>query len=183
MARLVYTLGVSLDGYIEDADGSIAFSTPGEDMHRLANEQASKAAAFLFGRRMFELMEPYWTDAARRQDGAPEVEAEFARAYVARPRVVFSDTLESVPEDARLVRSSEARDEVRRLKELPGGHLEIGGAALAASLFDLVDEVGMWISPVTVGGGKRFFPDVRSEFAFAEARPLEGGALYVRYTR
>lgn len=183
MARLVYSLGVSLDGYIEDPDGSIAFSAPGDDMHRLANEQARAAQAFLYGRRMFELMEPFWTDAARRQDELPDVEAEFARAYVETPRIVFSDTLERAPEGTRLVRSADARAEVERLKAQPGGHLEVGGAGLAASLFDLVDEVAMWISPVVVGGGKRFFPEARVELALAEARPLDGGALYVRYTR
>ncbi|HEX8208327.1 MAG TPA: dihydrofolate reductase family protein [Solirubrobacteraceae bacterium] len=182
MARLVYSLGVSLDGYIEDPDGNIA-SVPGEDMHRIANEQAREAQALLYGRRMFELMEPYWTDVAGRQDEVPDVEAEFARAYVETPRIVFSDTLETVPDGVRLVRSADAHDEVERLKERPGGHLDLGGAELAASLFDLVDEVAMWVSPVVVGGGKRFFPEVRAEFTFVEARPLDGGLLYVRYER
>jgi dihydrofolate reductase len=183
VAEVVYSMGVSLDGYVEDADGSIAFSAPGDDMHRLANEQARAAQAFLFGRRMYELMEPHWTDAARRQDELTEVEAEFARAYVETPRIVFSDTLESVPAGTRLVRSADARAEVERLKQQPGGHLELGGPGLAASLFDLVDEVRMWVSPTVVGGGKRFFPPTRADFSLAEARPLDGGALYVRYAR
>lgn len=183
MAKVVYSLGVSLDGYVEDADGRFDFSAPGDDMHLLANEQAREAQAFLYGRRMYELMEPHWTEAAKRQDELPEVEAEFARAYVETPRVVFSDTLESVPAGTRLVRSADARAEVQRLKQQPGGHLELGGPGLAASLFDLVDEVGMWISPVVVGGGKRFFPPIRAAFTLAEARPLDGGAVYVRYAR
>jgi dihydrofolate reductase len=184
MARLVYSMGVSLDGYVEDADGSIGFSAPGDDMHRIANEQAREAQAFLFGRRMFELMEPYWTDAARRQDEVPGIEAEFARAYVETPRIVFSDTLDAAPDGTRLVRRAEARATVEELKARPGGHLEIAGPELAGSLFDLVDEVGMWVSPVVVGAGKPFFPHaVRADLVLAEARQLSGGALYLRYER
>jgi dihydrofolate reductase len=183
MAKLIYSMGVSLDGYIEDPEGSFAFAAPAEDVHRLANEQAREAQAFLFGRRTYELMEGYWTDAAAGRQEIDEVEAEFARAYVATPRIVFSDSLRSVPEGTRLVRRSEAREEVVRLKERPGGHLDIGGAALAASLVDLIDEFRMWIGPTAVGGGKPFFGPGRLDLALAEARTMSGGVLWVRYER
>ena len=139
MGKVLYSMNVSLDGYIEDANGSIDFSAPGEDVHRTANEQARQSAAFLFGRRLYEVMEEPWTTAARRDD-LPEVEAEFARLYVQKPRIVFSDTLESVPEGVRLVRSKDAVAEVTRLKRETDGELDLGGPALASSLVDLIDE-------------------------------------------
>src|SRR5215218_1393165 len=54
---VIYSMGMSLDGYVEDRDGSFAFSAPDDEMHRLANAQARDAAAFLFGRRLYEVME------------------------------------------------------------------------------------------------------------------------------
>ena len=184
MARVVYSLGMSLDGYVEDESGGFEWSAPAEDVHRIANEHAREASAFLFGRRMYEMMEAYWPAAAERGD-TPTVEAEFARAYVETPRVVFSDSLESVSDGARLVRSADARAEVARLKEQPGGHLELGGPTLAASLVDLIDEFRPWVSPVLVGAGKRFFPAPPEQLRLrlVESRTCSGGVLYLRYER
>jgi dihydrofolate reductase len=184
MARLTYSLGVSLDGYVEDESGGFEWSAPRDDVHRIANERAREASAFLMGRRMYEMMETHWPAAAT-QDGLPEVEAEFAQIYVETPRIVFSDSLESVGDAARLVRSGDARAEVERLKQEPGGRLEVGGPALAASLVDLIDEFAMWVCPVIVGGGKPFFPSPPEQLnlRLAENRTCEGGVLYLRYER
>jgi dihydrofolate reductase len=184
MARLVYSLGVSLDGFVEDERGNFDWSAPPEDVHRIANEQARAASAFLYGRRMYELMEAHWPAAAERDD-TPAVEAEFARAYVETPRIVFSDSLESVGEGARLVRSPEARAEVERLKRESEGHLDVGGPGLASSLADLIDEFGMWVAPVVIGRGKRFFPDPPEalRLRLVESRACDRGFLYLRYER
>jgi dihydrofolate reductase len=183
MGTISYSMNVSLDGYVEDASGSFAFSTPSDEMHRLANEHVREAAAFLFGRRLYELMEGYWTAAAARDD-QPEVEAEFARAYVETPRIVFSDTLESVPEGVRLVRSEDAVVEVERLKRETDGRLELGGAGLAASLYDLIDEFRPFVVPAVVGGGKPFFPVGQElKLRLLEQRTFDSGAVYLRYER
>jgi hypothetical protein len=130
MGEVLYSMNVSLDGYIEDPNASIGFSTPDDEVHRLENEQARQASAFLFGRRLYEVMEEPWMAAASRDD-LPDVEAEFARAYVETPRIVFSDTLESVAEGVRLVRSNDAVAEVTRLKQQTKGELDLGGASPA----------------------------------------------------
>ena len=184
MGDVIYSMGMSLDGYVEDAAGGFAFAGPNDEIHRLANEEAREAAAFLYGRRLYEVMDEYWTDAAKRQD-VPEIEAEFAAAYVQTPRVVFSDTLDEVSEGCRLVRSSEAVAEVTRLKQEAEGPLGLGGATLAASLIDLIDEFRIWVSPVAVGGGKPFFPAGRGQLdlRLVEHRAFANGALYLRYRR
>lgn len=181
---VIYSMGMSLDGYVEDSDGSFAFAAPGDEVHQLANEQAREAAAFLYGRRLYEVMEDHWQAAAKRRD-LPRTEAEFAEAYVQTPRIVFSDTLDTVSDGCRLVRSSEAVAEVRRLKQDMHGPLGLGGATLAASLIDLIDEFRIWINPVAVGGGKPFFPLGREQLALrlAEHRAFPSGALYLRYRR
>jgi dihydrofolate reductase len=183
MGKILYSMNVSLDGYVEDPNGSIAFSAPDEDVHRMANEQVRQASALLFGRRLYEVMEEPWTTAANRDD-LPEVEAEFAQAYVKTPRIVFSDTVESVPEGVRLVRSRDAVVEVTRLKQRTEGDLDLGGPSLAASLLDLIDEFRLYVMPVVVGGGKPFFPaGTKLHLRLAEHRAFASGAMYLRYER
>ena len=184
MGKLIYSMHVSLDLYVEDPSGGFGFSAPGDDVHRAANEQAREATAFLFGRRLYEVMEDYWTAAASRDD-LPDVEAEFARVYVETPRIVFSDTLESVAEGVRLIRSGDAVAEVTRLKEETDGHLDLGGPGLAASLLDLIDEFRLVLMPAVVGGGKPFFPagTAELELRLAEHSAFASGAVYLRYER
>lgn len=185
MARLVYAMGTSLDGYVEDPSGSIDWTTPPEDVHRIANENAREASAYLFGRRVYEMMEPYWPDIAADPSGVSEVEAEFAREYVKTPRFVFSDSLRSVGEGATLLPRARARAEAERLKREDDGVLEVAGPTLAGSLIDLIDEFRTWMSPVALGGGKPFFPPGAGQLnlRLAESRPCSGGVLYLRYER
>lgn len=182
MGTLSYTMTMSLDGYVEDATGSIAFSEPDEEVHRFANQQARETAAFLFGRGLYDVMEEYWT-APERADGHP-VEAEFAREYVATPRIVFSDSLESVAPGCRLVRRADAVDEVLRLKQETDGDLAVGGPGLAASLLDLVDEFRPRVVPAVLGRGTPYFPrgaDLR--LRLVEQRTFRCGTVALRYVR
>src|SRR4051794_24228624 len=156
MGTLSYAMSISLDGYIEDVTGGIAFSEPDEEVHRFANQQTRETAALLFGRGLYEVMEEFWT-APERADGG-EVEAEFAREYVATPRIVFSDSLESVAPGCRLVRRADAVDEVVRLKKETDGELSVGGAGLAASLLDLIDGLRPTVGPAFTGRGKPPLP-------------------------
>jgi dihydrofolate reductase len=176
-------MNVSLDGYVEDVNGSIEFTAPAADVFSLATEHVRQASAFLFGRRLYEVMEEPWTAAAQ-QDDLPPLEMEFAQLYLKTPRIVFSDTLESVPDGLRLVRSKDAVAEVRRLKEETKGYLQLGGPGLAASLVDLIDEFRLFVTPVVLGGGKPFFPTgKRLNLRVAEHRALDSGVVYLRYER
>ncbi|WP_156725152.1 dihydrofolate reductase family protein [Streptomyces apocyni] len=183
MGRILYSMTVSLDGYIEDPDGSIDFSAPDDEVHRVHNERARDTSAFLFGRRLYEMMEEPWSTAAR-QEGLPDVEAEFARIYLDTPRIVFSDTLTRVPQGVRLVRRKDAVAEVARLKEQSEGTLDIGGPELAASLLDLIDEFRLFVAPVALGGGKPYFPvGHRLSLRLTEQRSFASGTVYLRYER
>lgn len=182
MGTVNYAMSISLDGYIEDPTGGIAFSEPDEEVHRFANQQARETAAFLFGRGLYDVMEEYWTS-PERADGN-DVEAEFAREYVATPRIVFSDSLESVAPGCRLVRRADAIEEVVRLKKETDGELAVGGAGLAASLLDLIDEFRVTVVPTFSGGGKPYFPlgaDLR--LRLMDQRTFGNGAVYLRYER
>jgi dihydrofolate reductase len=182
MGTLSYSMNVSLDGYIEDPNGSIAFTVPDEDLHRYANQETRDSAAFLFGRGVYDVMEDYWTDPVRADE--TDVEAEFAREYMATPRIVFSDSLTSVAPGCRLVRSADAYDEVVRLKKETDGNLAVAGAGLAASLLDLIDEFRPRVVPAIIGGGKRYVPlgaDLR--LRLVDQRVFGNGTVALRYVR
>jgi dihydrofolate reductase len=182
MGILSYSLNVSLDGYIEDAAGSIGFTDPDEEVHRFANEETRATAALLFGRGVYEVMEDFWT-APERADGAP-VEAEFAKIYAETPRIVFSDSLESVAPGCRLVRRADSIAEMTRLKAGTDGELGVAGAGLAASVLDLIDEFKIRLAPCFVGGGKPYVPlGTNLRLQLLEQRAFRDGTMYLRYGR
>jgi dihydrofolate reductase len=182
MPKLIYSFGVSLDGFIAGPDGGFDWAAPDEELHRFHNEQARELGAHLYGRRLYELMR-FW-ETAGEDPSATEVIREFAEIWKATPKVVFSTTLEQVEGNARLVRD-DAGKEVARLKEEPGKDLAVGGAGLASTLIrrGLVDEYRIFVNPVVVGGGTPFFPslDERIDLELVETRTFGSRVVYVRY--
>jgi dihydrofolate reductase len=134
MGRLIYSMGVSLDGFIAGPGGEIGWSAPDEELHRFHNQQMREVAVQLCGRRLYEEMVPWET--ADRNPAAGEPELEFASIWQALPKIVFSTTLHSVEGNATLVRGDLA-ERVGELKEQPGQDLAVGGAGLAASCIEL----------------------------------------------
>src|SRR5919106_3211539 len=133
MGKVIYSMGVSLDGFIAGPRGEISV-VPDEELHRFHNQQARELGVHLYGRRLYEVMR-YW-ETAEENPSAPEVELEFARIWKDTPKIVFSRTLENVEGNARLVRE-DAAEEVARLKEQPGKDLAVGGAGLASTFMKL----------------------------------------------
>ena len=145
MRKLIYSMGVSLDGFIAGPGGEIDWSAPDEELHRFHNEQTREVGAHLLGRRLYEEM-AYW-ETVEEKPSAPDYELEFARIWKALPKIVFSKTLEKVEGNARLVRDS-AAEEVARLKEQPGKHLAVGGAGLASTFTKLASSTSTGSSSV-----------------------------------
>ncbi len=183
MGKLIYSMGVSLDGFIAGPDGGIDWSAPDEELHRFHNEQARKTGAHLYGRRLYEVMR-YWETAGENLS-APEHELEFARIWKDTPKIVFSKTLETVEGNAGLVRDNVA-EEIVRLKEA-GNELAVGGAGLASTFMrlGLLDEYRLFVSPVVLGGGTPYFPalDGRINLELVETRTSGSSVVYVRYQR
>jgi len=157
-ARVIYSMSVSLDGYINDASGSLDWADIDEEIHGWFNDRARESAAFIYGRRLYETMIPYWPLALDDLDLSP-VEREFAEVFRDVPKVVFSSTLESVEHNSRLVRDDIVAA-LPGLKEEFDGELDVGGATLAAPLVaaNLIDEYRVVVHPVLLGGGTPFFP-------------------------
>jgi dihydrofolate reductase len=183
--KLIYSMGVSLDGFIAGPDGEIDWAAPDEELHRFHNEQAREVGVDLYGRRLYETM-IFW-ETADEKPSTSEVELEFARIWKDTPKIVFSRTLEKVEmSNARLVRDG-AAEEVAKLKEQQGKDLAVGGAGLASTFIKLglVDEYRLFISPVVLGAGTPYFPalDERIELELVETRTFRSRVVYVRYRR
>ena len=184
MRKVIYSMGVSLDGFIAGPNGEIDWSAPDEELHRFHNQQARETGAHLCGRRLYEEM-AYW-ETADQKPSAPAHELEFARLWKDTPKIVFSRTLEEVEGNARLVRDGVA-EEVAKLKEQPGKDLAIGGAGLASTFMKLglIDEYRLFVSPVELGGGTPYFPvlDERINLELVETQTFCSRVFYVRYRR
>jgi dihydrofolate reductase len=182
MAKLIYSMILSLDGYTEDAHGDFSWGAPDEEVHAYVNELASSLGAYLYGRRMYETM-VYWETAHLLPDQSL-LELDWARQWQAAEKIIYSRTL-AAPRSAhtRIEREFDP-DAVRRLKETAAHDIAVAGPGLAAHALraGLVDELQMIISPVIVGGGTRFFPkDVRLDLELLEGRRFGNGVVVLRY--
>jgi dihydrofolate reductase len=184
MRKLIYSMLMSLDGYVESPNGDIGWTAPDDEVHALINDQVRESGGSLYGRRLYENMSAFWPTADARPDASP-VEVDFAEIWRSTPKYVFSDTLDKVEWNSTLIRSRDLESEVRRLKAEPGGVLDVGGATLAASLIrlGLVDEFRLFVHPIVAGGGKPFFPtlDKAVRTRLLETRPFPSGIVYLRY--
>ena len=183
MGRLIYGFNVWVDGYINDAQGSIDWSDPSEELHAYWNDSAREVTLSFYGRRLYDLMSAYWPTADEAPDATPFI-VDFAHAWRDMPKVVFSRTLESVDWNSRLERGDPV-EVVRKLKAETDGTLELAGATLAAPIVQagLVDEYRLVLSPTAVGGGTPFFPTLSSwmSLRLLENRTFPGGTVLLRY--
>ncbi|MDO8484810.1 MAG: dihydrofolate reductase family protein [Candidatus Limnocylindrales bacterium] len=183
MGSLVYSMSVSLDGFVETLNRSLDWVLIDEELHSFFNDQARAMSAFLYGRRMYQLMTDYWPT-AEEDPLATLAMLEFARIWKDKPKIVFSRTLERVAWNSRLVRDNVA-EEVARLKAQPGYDMDIGGPTTASTLMQLglIDEHRLFVHPVILGAGTPFFPalDDRIGLKLLETRTFDSGVVYLRY--
>jgi dihydrofolate reductase len=155
MAKLVFGMNVSLDGYVDhDHQGF----TPDPVLFRHFIEQVRGAAGSVYGRRLYEVMR-YW-DEDRPEWGAAE--RDFAAAWRSQPKWVVSRSLKSVGPNATLV-ADDVEAVIRRLKAQLAGEIDVGGPDLARSLggLGLIDEYRLYFRPVVLGRGRPFFAGPR----------------------
>jgi dihydrofolate reductase len=183
MSRVIYSMSVSLDGFVETADRSLDWVIVDEELHAFFNEEARQVGTFLYGRRLYELMAAYWPTADT-DPSNPAYMVEFARIWKDKPKVVFSTTLDKVEWNSTLFRNGVV-EQVTRLKEQPGNDLSVGGPNLASSLIKLgmIDEYRLYVQPAVLGTGTPFFPafDRRIKLRLVETRTFGSGVVYLRY--
>ena len=173
MAKLVFGLNQSLDGYVDHE----AFA-PGPLLFRHFTEQMRDLTGSVYGRRMYEIMR-YW------DDDSPEwsaQERDFAAAWRRQPKWVVSRSLTAVGPNATLV-ADDLEAVIRRLKAELAGELEVAGPNLARSLTDLglIDEYRIYLHPVVLGRGTPFFAGPRPPLHLAGSDVLGEDVIRLRY--
>jgi dihydrofolate reductase len=180
--KLIYSMTVSLDGFIAGPHGEIDWSAPDEELHRFHQREVGELGAHLCGRRLYRTMSVWDSDEGI--SALPDYVREFAPIWRSLPKIVFSTTLREVGPNARLL-STGLAEEVIRLKDEPGKDLAVGGASLASGLIErgLIDEFRLFVSPVLLGGGTPYFPPLgeRVELELLETRTFGSRVVHQRY--
>jgi dihydrofolate reductase len=180
---LIYSMSVSVDGFIADREGAFGWGAPSEEQFRFHTAQVRELGGYLLGRRLYETMLVWETDPSMRDS---DLRAAFADAWCAIPKIVFSRTLDRVQGNARLAEASLAEEAASAL-DAADKDVSIGGAGLAAAAVELglVDELRMFRYPVIVGGGTPFLPPVTEDIPLdlIEIRTFGSRVIYERYGR
>ncbi|MDX6256267.1 MAG: hypothetical protein QOJ11_2601 [Frankiales bacterium] len=178
---LIYSMSVSVDGFIADRAGAFGWTVPKGEQFR--SHIARELGGYLCGRRIYETMLVWETDPSMRDN---ELGPAFADVWCTIPKVVFSRTLDSVQGDARLAEASVAEEAAAAL-DATDKDVSIGGAGLAAAAIELglVDELRMFRNPVVVGGGTPFLPAVTEDVRLDLVKTRTSGSclIYERYGR
>ena len=173
MAKLVFGMNQSLDGYVDHT----AFA-PGPALFRHFIEEAQQQAGSIYGRQMYEVMR-YWDDDQPEWD-APE--RAFAAAWRKQPKWVVSRTLTSVGPNATLI-GADLESAIRTIKAERGGEIEVAGPHLAHSLTELglIDEYRIYLHPVVVGQGKPYFAGPRPKLRLEACDRMAEDVLRLTY--
>jgi len=182
MAKLIYSVISSLDGYIEDAEGKFDWAEPDEEVHAFVNDLERTIGTYLLGRRMYETM-VFWE---RPPDLAaqPLFVQDFAEIWQRADKIVYSRTLQSASTAKTRIEREFDPEAVRQLKLTAGADITVGGAELAARAIEagLIDEYSLFLVPFVVGGGKRSLPaSVHVNLELVHERRFRNGTVYLHY--
>jgi dihydrofolate reductase len=179
MAKIVFGMMQSLDGYIAGVSGGPQMTPPGPQLGRHFSDHVRGLAGMLYGRRIYEVMR-YWDDD---QPGWDDGDHEFAAVYRAKPKWVASRTIKDVGPNATLI-GGDVSAFVRKLKEEINGEIDVAGAELAGSLVasGLIDEYRLYFRPFVLGGGKPYFAGPVPPLRLLGAEPVGEDTVRLTYT-
>ena len=151
MRKLIYAINVTLDGCCDHTKMS-----PDEEDFEYHIRLVRDADLFVYGRKTYQLMVPYWPDIAKNPSGETKADVDFAQAFDSKNKIVFSRSLDSADKKARIVRTN-LKDEILKLKQEPGKYILTGGVDIPSQLIELglVDEFSFVVHPIIAGAGRR----------------------------
>jgi len=182
MAKLIYVAITSLDGYVADEDGAFDWAAPDEEVHTFVNDLERPVGAYLYGRRMYEVM-VVWETMHTVADQPPVVQ-DFAEIWQAADKIVYSTTLATVSSARTRIERAFDPEAIRRMKATAGRDITVGGPDLAAQALKagLVDECHLFVAPIVVGGGTPSLPSkVRLTLDLLDERRFGNGVVHLHY--
>ena len=181
MAKLIYSMLASLDGYIADESGNFDWAAPDDEVHAFVNDIERSIGTMLLGRRMYDVLVAWETMGTSTE---PDAMKDYAALWRGADKIVFSRTLDRAASARTRIEREFDPDAIRRLKTAAARDLSIGGPEIASLAFKagLVDECRLFLMPVVVGGGKRSLPsDLRLQLELVSERRFASGAVHVHY--
>ncbi|WP_028785886.1 dihydrofolate reductase family protein [Terrimonas ferruginea] len=185
MRKLIYSINITLDGCCDHTKGMA-----GEDVHTYFADLLREVDVFVYGRKTYELMVPFWPDVAKNHTGPADSMSEFAEAFISVKKIiVFSRTLEKADDPKTNIINTDLWEAILKLKEEEGGDMLLGGVDLPSQLMelDLIDEYRIMVQPLIVGEGRRLFDNVslpeKLPLKLAESKTLKSGCIALHYTR
>jgi dihydrofolate reductase len=183
MRDLIYAINVTLDGCCDHTK-----MRPSEDDFKHHMQLLQEVDLFVYGRKTYELMVPYWPNVAK-DPSEDKASIEFAQEFCSKGKVVFSRSLQHAEDKTTQVVHGNLRDEILKLKQQSGKPILAGGVDIPSQLIQLglVDEFRILVVPMIVGEGRRLMEGVslpeKLQLKLVESRPLKSGAVALRYLK
>jgi len=184
MRNVIFAINTTLDGCCDHTK-----FRPDEETLEYFMRLIRDADLQVFGRKTYQLMVPYWPDVAKNPSGQTKADIEFAQAFDAIKKVVFSRSLDSAEDkNTRIVRTN-LRDEILKLKQEQGKNILVGGVDIPSQLVahGLIDEYHFVVHPIVLGEGRRLCEGVNLQeklrLKLIESTVFESGSVALRYLK
>lgn len=181
MRKVVFAINITVDGYCGHESGIAA----DDELHAFFTKLLGDSDVEILGRNTYQLMYPFWHDVAVNQSETQALN-EFAVAYNAVPKLVFSTTLKSVEWGNSTLLRSNLKEEILKLKQQPGKNISIGSLNVASQVagWDLIDEYHFVVHPFIAGKGPRLFEaGVTQLLTLVESQTFGSGAVALHYKK
>jgi dihydrofolate reductase len=183
MRNLIFAINITLDGCC-DHTKTIADEEILEHYTLLLRD----ADLLVYGRKTYQLMVPYWPNVAN-NPSETKASHEFARTFVSKNKIVFSQSLESAEDKNTKIVRTKLRDEILKLKHEQGKNILVGGVSIPSQLIELglVDEYRFVVQPIVAGEGRRLLEGVslpeRLQLKLVESKTFRSGCVALRYLK
>ena len=183
MRKLIFAINTTLDGCVDHTK-----MVPDEELFDYSIQLIREVDLFVYGRKTYQLMVPYWPDIAK-NPSETKADREFAQTFVSKKKIVFSRSLPSAEdEQTRIVRTN-LQDEILKLKQEQGKNILVGGVDIPSQLIalGLVDEYRFVVVPILAGEGRRLMEGVslpeKLQLKLVESKIFESGCVALRYLK
>ena len=184
MRNLIYAINTTLDGCCDHTKFN-----PDDEMLEYFTHLTRDAGTFVYGRKTYQLMVPYWPDVAKNPSEQTKADYEFAKAFDSANKIVFSRSLESVEDKKTRIARTSLHDEILKLKREQGKNILTGGVTIPSQLAELglIDEYHFVVHPIVLGDGRRLFEGINLQeklrLKLVESKTFQSGCVALRYLK